>query len=171
MKYIVRSTSPVTFKSFRGLFFSIPLNQNTVTGRWATCDERQLENLSLPLFHTQICTYLTAANLDQSSVHRGSESNSHQSRKRCEKSYKLTNHRDIKLVLTKATKQCPPAVSKTLFYFRTTQEMETLRSLMKERVAIKYKNVILRASSTTEVVSTQQGRHFLCFYLHKNYLA
>lgn len=111
------------------------------------------------MFLKLLCTYLTATNLDQSRVQRGSESNSHQSRKRrCEKSYKLTNHRDIKLVLTKAAKQWHPAVSKTLFYFKTTEETETLRCVMKERVVIKYKDVTLRASCTIKVANTQQGR-------------
>lgn len=114
--------------------------------------------MSLPLFLKLLCTYLTVTNLDQNRVQRESESNSQQSRKRCEKSYKLTNHRDIKLVLTKAAKQWHPAVSKPLFHFRTTEEMETLRCVIKERFVIKSKNITLRASCTVKVANTLEGR-------------
>lgn len=132
---------------------------NTEASIGATCDERQVEKLSLPLFLKLLFTYLTATNLDQSRVQRESKSNSQQSRKRrCEKSYKLTNHSDIKWVLTKAAKQWLPAVSKSLFHFRTTEEMETLGCVIKERFVIKYNNIILRASCTIKVANTLEGR-------------
>jgi len=66
------------------------------------------------------------------------------------------------LVLTKAVKQWHSVVSKTSFYFRTTEEMETLKCLTNEKVVMKYKDVTLRASCTIKVANTQQGkiRHF-----------
>lgn len=42
----------------------------------------------------------------------------------------LTNHREIKLVLTKAVK--PTGILKALFYFRTTEEIEIGRYAMKK---------------------------------------
>lgn len=68
----------------------------------------------------------------------------------------LTNHREIKLVLTKAVK--PTGVLKALFYFRTTEEIEIGRYAMKKTTVIEYKDVTSRTSCAMKAANTQQVR-------------
>lgn len=151
----MRCSSLAIVKSFRGIFLTA-LNQDTETSRWATCDERQVEKLSLPLFLKLLCTYLTAAKLDQSRVQRGLQSNSHWNRKRrCEKSYKLTSTGTWNWYWPKLWNSRTQQYQRHCLFqnYRRNGNMKVWH----ERKRCN-KDVILRTSCRIKVTNTHQGR-------------